>query len=87
MFNIILIFLLLFFIIAYKTSLNVQNSLNNMITKENFESMNIKNMLTDILRENKELKSELKNLKITNTNNININVFLNETCKDAMNLT
>ena len=61
------------------------HSQNSMTKYE--ESMNIKNMLTDILRENKELKSELKNLKITNTNNININVFLNETCKDAMNLT
>ncbi len=45
----------------------------------------IKDMLTNILKENQELKSELKNLKINNTNNININVFLNETCKNAMN--
>ena len=46
-----------------------------------------------ILQENRELKKEMKNLKITNiTNNnnnqktFNLNVFLNEHCKNAMNL-
>ena len=58
---------------------------NEIIKYEN--DLDIKNMLTDILKENKELKIQLNNLKVNNTNNININVFLNETCKDAMNLT
>ena len=47
-----------------------------------------------ILQENRELKKEMKNLKINNittnnnnTNNISINVFLNKYCKDAMSLT
>jgi hypothetical protein len=44
-----------------------------------------------ILQENRELKKEMKNLKITNINNqnnntFNVNVFLNEHCKNAMNL-
>lgn len=45
-----------------------------------------------ILQENRELKKEMKNLKINNitnnnTNNISINMFLNEYCKNAMSLT
>jgi hypothetical protein len=44
-----------------------------------------------ILQENRELKKEMKNLKITNINNqnnntFNVNLFLNEHCKNAMNL-
>jgi hypothetical protein len=47
-----------------------------------------------IIEENKELRNELKNLKIGNTminsnnnnNSFNINMFLNEKCKNAMNL-
>ena len=46
-----------------------------------------------ILQENRELKKEMKNLKITNitnnnnqNNNISINVFLDKYCKNAMNL-
>jgi hypothetical protein len=41
-----------------------------------------------ILKENRELRKEMKNMKINNTINnnqkYNINVFLNEHCKDAM---
>ena len=41
-----------------------------------------------ILKENRELRNEMKNMKINNTINnnqkYNINVFLNEHCKDAM---
>ena len=52
---------------------------------------NITRLLKTILQENRELKKEMKNLKITNiTNNnqktFNLNVFLNEHCKNAMNL-
>ena len=50
-------------------------------------------ILKSILEENKELRKEIKNLKIANiTNNntqnnqFNINMFLNEKCKNAMNL-
>lgn len=55
---------------------------------------NITILLKTIIQENRELKKEMKNLKINNitnnnnnTNNISINVFLNEYCKDAMSLT
>lgn len=55
---------------------------------------NVTKLLKTILQENRELKKEMKNLKINNitnnnnnTNNISINVFLNEYCKDAMSLT
>jgi hypothetical protein len=64
---------------------NVEKLLEKLIEKNN-----------DILKENKELRSEIKNLKLgnttinsnnTNTNNsFNINMFLNEKCKNAMNL-
>ena len=45
-------------------------------------------ILNTILKENRELRKEMKNMKINNTTNnnqkYNINVFLNEHCKDAM---
>ena len=45
-------------------------------------------ILNSILKENRELRKEMKNMKIKNTINnnqkYNINVFLNEHCKDAM---
>jgi len=45
-------------------------------------------ILNTILKENRELKNEMKNMKINQTINnnqkYNINVFLNEYCKDAM---
>ncbi len=45
-------------------------------------------ILNTILKENRELRKEMKNMKINNTINnnkkYNINVFLNEHCKDAM---
>ncbi len=61
------------------------NKKKRELVKFDTNEPSIKDMLTNILKENKELKTELKNLKINNTNNININVFLNETCKNAMN--
>ena len=66
---------------------NVEKLLEKLIEKNN-----------DILEENKELRSEIKNLKLGNTminsnntntnthNSFNINMFLNEKCKNAMNL-
>ena len=62
---------------------------NNVIVPSN----NVEALLKNILEENKELRSEIKNLKMANiTNNntqnnqFNINMFLNEKCKNAMNL-
>lgn len=57
----------------------------------------IKHILKEILKENRELKEQMKNIKNENTtnnnttnnnttnNNISINVFLNEHCKNAIN--
>lgn len=40
-----------------------------------------------LIEETRVLKRELTNMKHTTTNNFNVNVFLNTTCKGAMNLT
>ena len=49
------------------------------------------NKMETLLKETRVLKNELKNIKssttIHNTSNLNINLFLNQNCKDAMNLT
>ena len=57
---------------------------------------NVEQLLKNILKENKELKEQMKNMQINNnyttnntTNNnqkLSINVFLNEKCKNAMSL-
>ena len=67
---------------AISSSNNVEKLLEKLIEKNN-----------DILEENKELRSEIKNLKLgdtiinsNNNNSFNINMFLNEKCKNAMNL-
>ena len=41
-----------------------------------------------LLKENEEIKTQLKNTKTTQqiNNNFNLNIYLNETCKDAINL-
>jgi len=65
---------------------NVEKLLEKLIEKNN-----------DILEENKDLRKEIKNLKLGNTminsnntnntnNSFNINMFLNEKCKNAMNI-
>jgi hypothetical protein len=65
---------------------NVEKLLEKLIEKNN-----------DILEENKVLRKEIKNLKLGNTminsnnnnnnnNSFNINMFLNEKCKNAMNI-
>ena len=51
------------------------------------DNMNVQELLKGILQENKALRNEIKKIKVTTNNNININVFLNEHCKHAMNLT
>ena len=60
---------------------NVERLLKTLVEKNN-----------DILEENKELRSEIKKLKMANitnntqNNHFNINMFLNEKCKNAMNI-
>jgi hypothetical protein len=65
----------------------------NEITPTN----NVEKLLKNILEENKVLRKEIKNLKLgttminsnnnnNNNNSFNINMFLNEKCKNAMNL-
>ena len=64
---------------------------NNIICKEDDE---MKNLIMEVLHENKELRKIISDMipKIgnttTNSNNktFNLQVFLNETCKDAMNI-
>ena len=65
-----------------------------IIPTNNVEKL-LKNIMMDnkaILEENKILREEIKNLKLGNTminsnnNSFNINMFLNEKCKNAMNL-
>lgn len=64
----------------------------------NNEEINVKSVLLTMMNENKELRNMLKNQqethnkqisniipKIGNNNNISINVFLNEHCKNAIN--
>jgi len=63
----------------------------------NNEEISVKNMLLTMMNENKELRNMLKNQQETHNkqisniipkignNNISINVFLNEHCKDAIN--
>ena len=68
---------------------------DEIVPTNNVEKL-LKNIMMDnkaILEENKILREEIKNLKIGNTynnsnnnNQLNINMFLNEKCKNAMNL-
>lgn len=60
-------------------------------SEENEEDIAYKKMYMDIVEENKELRGMVKSMipNIGNNNNnknFNINVFLNENCKDAVNL-
>jgi len=65
---------------------------SNVIPTNDIGNYEVANILKCILEENKELRKEIKNLKTGNTitNNHNqhytINMFLNEKCKNAMNL-
>ena len=69
---------------------NVEKLLKNIL--EENKAIHKKN--DSILEENKILRQEIKNLKLGNTminsnnnnNHFNINMFLNEKCKNAMNL-
>ena len=83
--------------IIEKNKENTEKKKDNKLTNPENVTKLLKTILETnetILQENRELKKEMKNLKINNitnhnnnTNNISINMFLNEYCKDAMSLT
>ena len=72
-----------------------KSDVNNIIPTNNVEFL-LKVLIKkndSIIEENKELRNEIKHLKLGNTminsnnnNSFNINMFLNEKCKNAMNL-
>ena len=75
-----------------KNTEEIEENSENKKESELVNPENITKLLKTILQENRELKKEMKNLKINNitnnnTNNISINMFLNEYCKNAMSLT
>lgn len=73
--------------------LQLQDINKNGITNEMFLTLMKQN--TEIVKENCKLQTAIhemvpkigNNKTINNTNNFNINIFLNETCKDALNIT
>ena len=77
----------------HKKKCNFTN--NEKIEEKNgiIPSNNVEYLLKEILEENKILREKIANLEIgntynnqTNNNHFNINMFLNEKCKNAMNL-
>jgi hypothetical protein len=79
----------------HKTKCKHLQLVNENIQKnEIIPTNNVEHLLKDILEENKVLRKEIKNLKLGNTminsnntnNSFNINMFLNEKCKNAMNI-
>ena len=65
----------------------------DVISDEN-EDITYKKMLMEMMEENKEMRKTIQgmipkiggDINSHNTNNVNINVFLNEQCKDALNI-
>ena len=57
---------------------------------EKSETAELKNMVKTLVDENKELTRTIRdlapNIGNNNNNSFNLNIFLNETCKDAMNI-
>jgi len=53
------------------------------------EKSNVEELLHELIEDNKTLRSEIKNLKLGTTynQNLSINLFLNDKCKNAMTLT
>ena len=76
----------------HKTKCKYLQTVNKNIQKnEIIPTNNVEHLLKDILEENKVLREKITNLELGNTminsnNNFNINMFLNEKCKNAMNL-
>jgi len=81
--------------LEYENVNNNNNDANDIIPTNNVEIL-LKALIKkndSIIEENKELRNEIKHLKLGNTminsnnnNSFNINMFLNEKCKNAMNL-
>lgn len=76
-----------------KTEKSENDTKKNVIVEKKDESIDFKTLFLNMMNENKELQNKLLELakepKIINNNNqktINIIQFLNEDCKDAMNL-
>lgn len=75
----------------YKKNEITEEKIEKIEKIENEEDISYKKMYMDIIEENKELRGMVKDMipNIGNNNNnknFNINVFLNENCKDAVNL-
>ena len=80
---------------TYLQDVEPDNNNNEIIPTNNVEKL-LKNIMLDnkaILEENKILREKISNLEVgntynnqTNNNQFNINMFLNEKCKNAMNL-
>ena len=84
-------------------SSNSHNNLNNIITVLIHENKEFKQMLVDVMKTNQDTTNKVLELCKNNTNNtssitnniynhkgdnkFSINVFLNEQCRDAMNMT
>ena len=87
---------------SHKKKCNIETKENNELIeiKSESEVKELKEMVKDLLKQNTELVQTIKEMtpKIGNTtihnnnnnncttNNFNLNMFLNETCKDAINL-
>ena len=71
-----------------------EKEINLDIISDEKEDITYKKMLMEVMEENKEMRKTIQGMipKIGgdvnshNTNNVNINVFLNEQCKDALNI-
>ena len=75
----------------HKTKCKYLQSVNEKLQKnEIIPTNNVEHLLKDILEENKVLRQKISNMELGNTINNNqqysINFFLNEKCKNAMNL-
>lgn len=65
-------------------------TIDNELKIKDDNEMLLHNKMETLIEETRVLKYELKNIKLTtinNTSQLNINLFLNQNCKDAMNLT
>ena len=72
-----------------KCSLNYENTNNTLVEYLIKENAEIKNMILDVCKNFGNLQNNNNSFNNTNSHNktFNLNLFLNETCKDAMNIT
>ena len=66
-----------------KTNDSIDKELIMLLIKENSD---LKNMVLDVCQKIQPLNNTIKSHNVTNNKTFNLNVFLNETCKDAMNI-